>query len=214
MRRLASSPRTSRPRRCASRSTRSGEPGKPGRADPERDLRRDALRRMGCQDRHAHHGPAGVHEPAPVRTGRGPRAAADRATKSIRKRASTEPEYVNIFGVPFTFLPHEEAGNAATTAEPRTRIEPVPEQEGLRDRLAERGADRPDVRSPARARSRGREAARARRARNDPARRTGAHGRRQGRIRRASTRSPSKTSADATGCRRSPSRRPRRSSTR
>ncbi len=40
-----------------------------------------------------------------------------------------EPEYVNIFGVPFTFLPHE--GNGGTPPPPpppKTKIEPVPEK--------------------------------------------------------------------------------------
>ena len=40
-----------------------------------------------------------------------------------------EPEYVNIFGVPFTFLPHEggESGPPKPTT-PKTAIEPVPEK--------------------------------------------------------------------------------------
>lgn len=39
------------------------------------------------------------------------------------------PEYVNIFGIPFTFLPHEsdEKGNGPTT-KPKTQIEPLPEK--------------------------------------------------------------------------------------
>ncbi len=37
-----------------------------------------------------------------------------------------EPEYVNIFGVPFTFLPHEEGeGNPPPPPKPKTKIEPV-----------------------------------------------------------------------------------------
>ena len=40
-----------------------------------------------------------------------------------------EPEYVNIFGVPFTFLPHEsEEGVAPKPPTPKTAIEPVAEQ--------------------------------------------------------------------------------------
>lgn len=39
------------------------------------------------------------------------------------------PEFVNIFGVPFTFLPHEETeGTPPPPPKPRTRIEPVLEQ--------------------------------------------------------------------------------------
>ena len=40
-----------------------------------------------------------------------------------------EPEYVNIFGVPFTFLPHESDGSVAPKpASPKTAIEPAPEK--------------------------------------------------------------------------------------
>lgn len=40
-----------------------------------------------------------------------------------------EPEYVNIFGIPFNFLPHEtEEGRHAKPPEPRTPIEPIPEK--------------------------------------------------------------------------------------
>ena len=36
-----------------------------------------------------------------------------------------DAEYVNIFGVPFAFLPHEEATGAPPPPQPKTRIEPV-----------------------------------------------------------------------------------------
>lgn len=40
-----------------------------------------------------------------------------------------EPEYVNIFGVPFTFLPHEGGdGPPPPPPPPKTKIEPVPEK--------------------------------------------------------------------------------------
>src|SRR5450756_2725151 len=41
-----------------------------------------------------------------------------------------QPEYVNIFGVPFTFLPHEGSADAPPPppATGKTRIEPVPER--------------------------------------------------------------------------------------
>jgi len=40
-----------------------------------------------------------------------------------------EPEYVNIFGVPFTFLPHEGGdGPPPPPPSPKTRVEPVPEK--------------------------------------------------------------------------------------
>ncbi|MCY2995705.1 MAG: DEAD/DEAH box helicase family protein, partial [Planctomycetota bacterium] len=41
-----------------------------------------------------------------------------------------EPEYVNIFGVPFTFLPHEEGGDKPPpTPKPRTLVEPMRQRE-------------------------------------------------------------------------------------
>ena len=40
-----------------------------------------------------------------------------------------DPEYVNIFGVPFTFLPHESNGNGPPKPpSPKTEIKPVPEK--------------------------------------------------------------------------------------
>ncbi|MCL5266858.1 MAG: DEAD/DEAH box helicase family protein [Bacteroidetes bacterium] len=40
-----------------------------------------------------------------------------------------EPEYVNIFGVPFTFLPHEDTGELIPkTPSPKTQIEPDPKK--------------------------------------------------------------------------------------
>ncbi len=40
-----------------------------------------------------------------------------------------EPEYVNIFGVPFTFLPHEGGdGTIPPPSQPKTRVEPVAEK--------------------------------------------------------------------------------------
>jgi type III restriction enzyme len=41
-----------------------------------------------------------------------------------------EPEYVNVFGVPFTFMPHEGGDDAPPPpTKPRTRVEPLPERE-------------------------------------------------------------------------------------
>jgi type III restriction enzyme len=41
-----------------------------------------------------------------------------------------EPEYVNSFGVPFTFLPHEGGGGVAIPpAKPKTRIESAREKQ-------------------------------------------------------------------------------------
>lgn len=41
-----------------------------------------------------------------------------------------DPEYVNIFGIPFTFLPHEaHDGPPPPPPSPKTRIEPIPEKQ-------------------------------------------------------------------------------------
>lgn len=41
-----------------------------------------------------------------------------------------KPEYVNVFGVPFSFLPHEEdAAESPAPPQPRTLVEPLPERE-------------------------------------------------------------------------------------
>ncbi len=57
---------------------------------------------------------------------------------SLRRRPGDGPVRAGvreIFGVPFTFLPHEGGdGPPPPPPKPKTRIEPVPEQEGLRDR--------------------------------------------------------------------------------
>lgn len=52
-----------------------------------------------------------------------------RVSYDIGKDGLFEPEYVNIFGVPFTFLPHEGDGPLPPPPpQPKTRIEPVKEK--------------------------------------------------------------------------------------
>ena len=52
-----------------------------------------------------------------------------RTSYEINKEGFFEPEYVNIFGVPFTFLPHEGGGgNPPSPTLAQTRIEPDPEK--------------------------------------------------------------------------------------
>ena len=49
-----------------------------------------------------------------------------------RETGFYRPEFVNIFGVPFTFLPHEEnEGTPPPPTKPRTRIEPVVERKAF-----------------------------------------------------------------------------------
>jgi type III restriction enzyme len=52
-----------------------------------------------------------------------------RTSYEVEKDGLFAPEYVNIFGVPFTFLPHEsQDGPAPPPSTPKTRIEPVPDK--------------------------------------------------------------------------------------
>ena len=56
-----------------------------------------------------------------------------------RETGLFEPEYVNIFGVPFTFLPHEGGdGPPPPPPPPKTQIEPDRREAAVRDHLAER----------------------------------------------------------------------------
>ena len=52
-----------------------------------------------------------------------------RVSYDINQNGFLDAEYVNIFGVPFTFLPHEESVNGPPPPpKPKTRIEPVAEK--------------------------------------------------------------------------------------
>ncbi len=52
-----------------------------------------------------------------------------RTSYDVENDGLFSPEYVNIFGVPFTFLPHEDTGEGpAPPPPPKTRIEPVKEK--------------------------------------------------------------------------------------
>ena len=54
-----------------------GRVGERRRKDSKRDFRGNAVRRLGRQDGHAHHGTASIHVPASVRTGSGARPASN-----------------------------------------------------------------------------------------------------------------------------------------
>ena len=63
-----------------------------------------------------------------------------RTSYEVNKEGLFEPEYVNIFGVPFTFLPHEDSGDTPPPPpKPKTRIE------ALREREAEFGIRWPNI---------------------------------------------------------------------
>ena len=52
-----------------------------------------------------------------------------RTAYDVNSEGLLEPEYVNIFGVPFTFLPHESnEGGPPKPPTPKTAIEPVPDK--------------------------------------------------------------------------------------
>lgn len=51
-----------------------------------------------------------------------------RVSYDVSRDGLFEPEYVNIFGVPFTFLPHEGNGSLPPPPLPKTRIESVKEK--------------------------------------------------------------------------------------
>lgn len=52
-----------------------------------------------------------------------------RTSYDVGENGLFEPEYVNIFGVPFTFLPHEsKEGPPPPPPPPKTKIEPVPDK--------------------------------------------------------------------------------------
>ena len=52
-----------------------------------------------------------------------------RTSYDVNKDGMFEPEYVNIFGVPFTFLPHEGGeGAPPPPPKPKTEIKPLPER--------------------------------------------------------------------------------------
>ncbi len=51
-----------------------------------------------------------------------------RTSYDVNKNGFFEPEYVNIFGVPFTFLPHESGGASPPPPKPKKPIGPLPEK--------------------------------------------------------------------------------------
>ncbi len=54
------------------------------------------------------------------------------------------PEYVNIFGIPFTFLPHESGeGNPPPPPKPKTRIYPDDSKKTIRNYMAKRRKNKP-----------------------------------------------------------------------
>lgn len=62
------------------------------------------------------------HEVEPVR------GKADKDSGTLDMAYSFKPEYVNVFGVPFTFMPHEETGDPPPPPPPTIRVEALPDR--------------------------------------------------------------------------------------
>src|SRR4030042_3432094 len=83
---------------------------------------------MGCKDRYAYYGSSCIFEPIALRTGCRQRVE-ENSYEVNPKTGLFDAEYVNIFGVPFTFLPHESTdGPPPPPPPPQTKIEPVKEK--------------------------------------------------------------------------------------
>ena len=94
--------------------------GQARRAHPLRRVGGDAHRGLGREHRHPHPRHPAVPQPAAVRAGRRPRAA----PAQLRRRPETgrfEPEYAEVYGVPFAFIPGD-------------RTVPEPKRSAARDR--------------------------------------------------------------------------------
>ena len=77
--------------------------GQARRARPLRGQRLDAHRGLGRQHGHPHPRRPGLRQPAPLRAGRRPRPAPPLATPSTTT-GTFEPEYANVYGIPFQFI--------------------------------------------------------------------------------------------------------------
>ncbi len=123
-----------------------GKPGKLGEHVRCVVSRVDAHRGLGRQHRHPHPRRAGVRHPAAVRAGRRPRPAP--TCYAVGDDGRFEPEYAEVYGVPFSFIP----GLRASGPDPKPGPIPtrVPRHRGphrLRDHLPSPGrlplGDRP-----------------------------------------------------------------------
>ena len=52
-----------------------------------------------------------------------------RTVYDVNEDGMFSPEYVNVFGIPFAFLPHEDAGGKPVPSKPATQIKVLPERE-------------------------------------------------------------------------------------
>ena len=90
--------------------------GQARRARPLRRQRLDAHRGLGRQHGHPHPRHPRVRQPAPVRAGRRSRPAPPRATR-VNDEGRFEPEYAEVYGVPFAFIPTD---RVPTRSRPRS----------------------------------------------------------------------------------------------
>ncbi len=111
-----------------------GKPGKLGEQIKCVVSRLDAHRGLGRQHRHPHPRRARLRHAAPLRAGRRPRPA----PHELRAPTTTdmfEPEYAEVYGVPFSFIP---CAGAAADPKPPRRAHPRARPRGahrLRDHL-------------------------------------------------------------------------------
>ena len=102
--------------------------GEAGRADSVCRQRLDADRGLGRQHRHPHPGGARLRHAAAVRAGRRP--GLRRISYDADENGMFEPEYAEVFGVPFSFIPSVGDPKPATT-KPIHRVYALPERANL-----------------------------------------------------------------------------------
>ena len=96
----------------------------------------DADRGLGREHRHPHPRDPAVPQPAPLRAGRRPRAAAAQLRRR-RRHGRFEPEYAEVYGVPFAFIPGDKPVPKGQRPAARGRGPRAAERADLRDPLPE-----------------------------------------------------------------------------
>ena len=90
---------------------------------------------LGRQHRDPHPGHARLRDAASLRAGGGPRPAARAVTRSTTK-GHFEPEYAEVYGVPFSFIPTDGSHDPRRLPpKPVTRVRALEERAALRDAL-------------------------------------------------------------------------------
>ena len=124
-----------------------GQRRQAGRSRPgpaERHLGRDAVGRLGREERHPHHGSARVHQPAAVRAGRSGAGCAASSYDTGRERAVPARIRQRVRRAAVDLPGVGEGGEAPPPPKPSTQIEVAARACNAGDPLAERAARRPD----------------------------------------------------------------------